>query len=951
MRHIMGYSPALLFTLFCALLSACSQPSSKTSRTPETSQLDIPYTRYTLENGLTLIVHEDHSDPIAHIDVTYHVGSAREEPGRSGFAHLFEHMMFQGSEHVADEEHFKIINEAGGQANGSTSQDRTNYYETVPSNYLETMLWLEADRMGFFLNGITQEKFEIQRATVKNEKKQNYGNRAYGRVYELTDKALYPQTHPYHWPTIGETEDLNNATYEDLRNFFLRWYSPNNATITVGGDVDTQDVLRLTKKYFGSIPKGPSVTDLTPSVPTLEANRYISYVDKNIRFPGLRITIPTIPSSHPDEAALQCLGDIMGGGKTSYLYQQFIATGKAMHLTSYNSSNELSGEFSFFALPFPNSNLTQFESELNTSLQQFTEDNITDQAIAKYKAGYEARFIHKLENVSGKVTRLAYNQTIHNDANHYKTIINNVMNLTADDVRRVYREYIQNKPAVILSVLSDENQQPAQADTFDALGLKPLTADPLKQEHKLSYTHPVDNFDRSKKPQPSEAKLAPPPNYWKHTLSNGMKVIATQTDELPITTLRLSLPGGGSADAVNMDKLGLSALTINLMNGATENYSEKDMSEALEQLGSSISFSSDDLRFHIVATTLTKNIDKTLVLLEEKLLRPAFLKNEFDVKKNQLIESVKSGTQDAGSTATQVFDTLLFGRNHVLGTTNADALPKIESLTLTDVKHFYQQFITPTNSELVVVGNLNKKSILKKITFLTDWEKAKQPEIALPKTPTHDKTTIYYVHKDSAEQAELRIGYLNDFVYEPTGDYYQCFLMNYIFGGNFNSRININLREDKGITYGIRSYCGAAEIPQPFAISGSVTTDKSSLAIRELLNEIERYKNEAISTDELSYLQNSIAQSDALKYESSSAKANLLGNILRFDIPKDFTQERQKIISELTQERIQGLANTFLHEDHMIIVLVGNKDIFLPELKNLGLPLVELDENGEVVTY
>lgn len=949
MQHIMSRSPALLTMLFCALLSACSQPSSKTNSMTDTSQLDIPYTKYTLENGLTLIVHEDHSDPIAHIDVTYHVGSAREELGRSGFAHLFEHMMFQGSEHVEDEEHFKIINEAGGQANGSTSQDRTNYYETVPSNYLETMLWLEADRMGFFLNGITQEKFEIQRATVKNEKKQNYGNRAYGRVYELTSKTLYPQTHPYHWPTIGETEDLNNATYEDLRNFFLRWYSPNNATITVGGDVDTQSVLRLTKKYFGSIPKGPDITDLTPSVPTLQADQYISYIDKNIRFPGLRITLPTVPSSHSDEAALQCLGDIIGGGKTSYLYQQFIATGKAMHLTSYNSSSELSGEFSFFALPFPNSNLTQFESELNQSLQQFSEEDITDQAIEKYKAGYEARFIHKLENVSGKVTRLAYNQTIHNDASHYKTIINNVMNLTADDVRRVYREYIQNKPAVILSVLSDENQQPAQADTFDVLGLKPLKADPLKQEQTLSYSRPVDNFDRSKKPRPSEAKLTPPPNYWEHTLSNGMKVISTQTDELPITTLRLSLPGGGSADAANMDKIGLSALTINLMNGATKNYSEKNMSEALEHLGSSISFSSDELRFHIVATSLTKNIDKTLTLLEEKLFRPAFLSSEFDVKKNQLVESVKSGTQDAGSTAAQVFDSLLFGRNHVLGTTNADALPKIESLTLDDVKHFYQQFITPVSGELVVVGNLNKKQILKKIAFLSEWHEGKQPEIAFPKTPNHDQTTVYYVHKDSAAQAELRIGYLNDFVYEPTGDYYQCFLMNYILGGNFNSRININLREDKGITYGIRSYCGAAEIPQPFAISGSVTTEKSALAIRELLNEIKRYKNKGISTDELSYLQNSIAQSDALKYESSSAKASLLGNILRFNIPKDFTQARQKIISELTQEHIQHFADKFLHENKMIIVLVGNKDIFLPELEKLNLPLMELDENGEVI--
>ena len=264
----------------------------------------IPYEKYELDNGLTLVVHEDHSDPLVHVDVTYHVGSAREELKKSGFAHFFEHMMFQGSENVADEEHFKIVSNAGGTLNGSTNLDRTNYYETVPSNQLELMLWLEADRMGFFLDAVTQEKFEIQRATVKNEKGQNYDNRPYGRWTEVKAEALYPYGHPYSWLTIGKLEDLDRVDVTDLKKFFMRWYGPNNATLTIGGAVNTKQVVEMVEKYFGVIPRGPEVESMKLPLVTLDGDRYVSYVDKNIRFPGLLFSFPTVPRYHPDEAAL-----------------------------------------------------------------------------------------------------------------------------------------------------------------------------------------------------------------------------------------------------------------------------------------------------------------------------------------------------------------------------------------------------------------------------------------------------------------------------------------------------------------------------------------------------------------------------------------------------------------------------------------------------------------------
>jgi zinc protease len=311
--------------MFLAVCSsaAYAQPKLVEKVTRKGSEIVIPYEKYQLPNGLTVIIHEDHSDPIVYTDVTYHVGSAREQEGRSGFAHFFEHMMFQGSEHVGDEQHFKIVTEAGGNLNGTTNTDRTNYFEVMPSNQLETALWLESDRMGFLLDSVTQKKFEVQRETVKNERGQNYDNRPYGIAGERINAALYPPSHPYSWLTIGYIEDLNRVDVNDLKKFFLRWYGPNNATLTVAGDVKVADVLKYAEKYFGSIPKGAEVKAQTVKPVVLDKDRYISYED-NIRLPQLSVVFPTIPSYHKDEAALDVLADILGGSKSSVFYKNIV---------------------------------------------------------------------------------------------------------------------------------------------------------------------------------------------------------------------------------------------------------------------------------------------------------------------------------------------------------------------------------------------------------------------------------------------------------------------------------------------------------------------------------------------------------------------------------------------------------------------------------------------------
>jgi len=436
--------PVILLLFFSTVAFAQTKLIEKVTKTGD--ELVIPYEKHVLANGLTLIIHEDHSDPLVHVDVTYHVGSAREELKKSGFAHFFEHMMFQGSENVADEEHFKIVTEAGGTLNGTTNRDRTNYFETVPSNQLEIMLWLEADRMGFFLDAVTQQKFEVQRATVKNEKGQNVDNRPYGPFRELNAAALYPYGHPYSWLTIGKLEDLDRVDVNDLKKFFLRWYGPNNATLTVGGDVNPTEVIAMVEKYYGVIPMGPKVEPMKLDAPVLDKNRYVSYLDKNIRFPAVIFTYPTVPRFHPDEAPLDCLAEILGTGKSSYFYKNFVKTQKAIQASVFNPASELAGEMSMFVLPFPGQTLGEFEKQVDQILIDFEAAGVTDADIEKFKADTESNMINSLASVSGKVSQLASYQTLKGNPNGIKNDLDRYLAITKEDVMRVFRKYVKNQP-------------------------------------------------------------------------------------------------------------------------------------------------------------------------------------------------------------------------------------------------------------------------------------------------------------------------------------------------------------------------------------------------------------------------------------------------------------------------------------------------------------------------
>lgn len=912
-------------------------------------EIVIPYKKYELDNGLTLIVHEDHSDPLVHVDVTYHVGSAREELKKSGFAHFFEHMMFQGSENVADEEHFKIITDAGGTLNGTTNRDRTNYFETVPSNQLETMLWLEADRMGFLLPAVTQEKFEVQRATVKNEKGQNYDNRPYGRFQEVNAEALYPYGHPYSWLTIGKLKDLDRVDVTDLKKFFLRWYGPNNATLTVGGDVDPERVVALTEKYFGNIQSGPEVEDMKLDPVSIDEDHYVSYVDNNIRFPALMFTYPTVPRFHPDEAPLDFLAQILGTGRSSYFYKKFVEPQKAIQASIFSPASELAGEFTMFVLPYPGQTLSDFETEMRGILDDFAKEGVSDEDLQKIKAEYEADFINGLASVSGKVSQLASYETFADNPNFIQQDLDRYRNVTKEDIMRVFNTYIKDKPAVIQSVLPNEDVAPAQADNFtpDTTGTSPY---PQADYAGLEYERPAgDNFDRTKRPEAGPAPLVSVPDFWETTLENGMDVIGTNYTEIPIVNLQLTINGGHRMDANDPKKAGLASLTASMMNESTENYTSEEISEELRKIGSSINISGGSNSTTMSIRTLKKNLDRTLELAEEILFRPAFDSTDFARLKKQQIEGIQSTYKSPAAIAGQVYDRLLYGDEHINSVPASGIEETVERITVDDVKAFYQSYYSPNISELVVVGDVGQQAIMDKLAFLKNWESKEVTIPDLPEAKTVQPGRIYLVDKANAPQSEIRIGYVTNMDYDATGEYYKSTLMNYPLGGAFNSRINLNLREDKGWTYGARSYFSSGDEPGPFTASAGVKADATDGAVNEFMKEISGYYEDGITAEEVTFMRNSIGQRDAREYETPWQKAGFLREIVHYDLDKSFVDEQRDIIENITQDEINALAKKHLNPGRMVIIVVGDAGAHREKLEALGYDVVDVSEKGDII--
>ncbi|MFQ3209945.1 MAG: zinc protease, partial [Colwellia sp.] len=679
-----------------ALLFACSSQeiaplplgvSLVETVTAQQDILNIPFKKYKLANGLTVILHQDNSDPLVHVDVTYHVGSAREQLGKSGFAHFFEHMMFQGSQNVADEQHFKVVTQSGGDLNGTTNSDRTNYFQTVPKNQLEKMLWLESDRMGFLLEAITPEKFEIQRATVKNERGQNVDNRPYGRLNETVNQMIFPREHPYSWPVIGYLSDLDRGTVTDLKEFFSRWYGPNNAVVTIGGDIDEAQTLAWVNKYFGNLNAGPVVENIAKTSVSIEENRYYSFSD-NVSLPLLYISFPTVYGMHEDEPALDVLANILGSGPTSLLYKNLVKSGVAVQAGASHPCRELACQMSFYALPNPQQGLSlvKIEKVINDTLTEFEQRGVNDQDLLKTKVGIETSTIYGLQSVSGKVSSLAHYQTMLGDANYTEQQVARYNSVTKADVMRVFKQYIQGKGAAVLSIVPQGQEALiAKANNFTLTDV----SNPVElAQLDTPIMKNTSDFDRSIMPSSKANPQITVPSLWREKFDNGIKIIATKNSETPTVSLLLSIDGGVLLDSV--DKAGLASLTASLMNEGTTIHSKEKLSNELAILGSNISIGAGGRNTYIKVSSLVKNLDATLALMNEMMFKPKFAQDDFDRVKNQLIQGLEQGNKDASTLASNALKQVTYGKGNRFGLPDSGTISTVSAITLADVKAFYQ---------------------------------------------------------------------------------------------------------------------------------------------------------------------------------------------------------------------------------------------------------------------
>ncbi|QKJ32769.1 insulinase family protein [Mucilaginibacter mali] len=916
--------------------------------TQKGTELVIPYEKYVLPNGLTVILHEDHSDPVVHVDVTYHVGSAREQVGKSGFAHFFEHMMFEGSDHAHKGIHDKITLGNGGTNNGSTNNDRTNYYETEPKNVLEQCIWLEADRMGFLLGQVTQDRFEVQRATVKNERGQNYDNRQYGLVGQYTNKNLYPYGHPYSWLTIGYIEDLNRSNVNDLKNFFMRWYSPNNATLTIGGDINPQATMKMVEKYFGAIPRGPEVKPVVVEPVHLTADRYVSYTDNYARLPLLSITYPTVKDYDKDMVPLDCLAEILGQGKNSVLYQTMVKKQQALQASAFGDQAELAGVMTFRFVPVPGKTLADMEGMFRAALDTFERRGVTDEDLAKFKGSVQSNFVNGLQSVSGKVSQLAQFQTFTGNPNKTAELIKMYNSVTKADVMRVYNTYIKNKNSVIVSVLTKTgNVSPAKPDNYTVDTTHYVA--PNYGYDKLKYVKAKDNFNRAITPPLGPVPVVKTPVFWRKDIA-GAQVIGVPNTEIPLVTFSLTMPGGHLSDAKDMSKAGLASFFASMMNEDTKNYTAEKFSIELQKLGSRVSVGSGTDGTTFSVQSLKSNFGKTMALLQERIFNPKFTQQAFDLNKKQKLEAFKSQKAAPASIAPVVYDKINYGPDNVLGVSAGGTEKTVANITLADIENYCKNYITSNGAKVVIVGDITEAEALAQLAFL-DKLPNKKIDLQIPGPAVSvGKTKIYLIDVPKAAQTQFYVGYGTDLHYSPIGDSYLTVLANYPLGGDFTSRLNTYLRETKGWTYGASSRFTNDKYSGEFTFSSGIRAPSTDSALVALIDGINSYNSTGPTADEVSFLKKAIGQGNALRYETGAQKASFASRLLNYNLQPNYLEQQAAILKNVTAAQLKAISNKYIPTDKLNILLVGDKARILPDLKKHNYELIELDADGNMIS-
>jgi len=910
-----------MLLVLIALLFAGQAPAQQSLPfSPE--DIDIPYQKFTLDNGLRVLIHEDHKAPIVAVNVWYHVGSKNEKPGKTGFAHLFEHLMFNGSEHYNDD-YFQALERVGGtDLNGTTNGDRTNYFQNVPVAALDQVLFLESDRMGHLLGAIDQAKLDEQRGVVQNEKRQGE-NQPYGRQFDLITKAMYPEGHPYSWTTIGEMEDLNAASLEDVEEWFKTYYGPANAVIAIAGDIDPDTVLEKVRKYFGDIPSGPTIARQEVNIPIRLSDTRQTYED---RVPEARVTMVwnTPQDGSREGVALDLAASILGSGKNSRLYKKLVYEDQiASNANAFQWSREIAGNFIVQANAKPGTSIEELETKINEILATFRVEGPTEQELQRAKASVFSGFIKGIERIGGfggKSDILASNEVYFKNPEYYKTYLHMVEKITTQEIHAAIQQRLGK-------------------------GKHTLIARPFPE-----YSTTESDVDRSQGlPGLGEPAVAKFPAQQTATLSNGLKVVLAQRPGVPTMVMRLLFDAGYSAD--QFGKPGTAALAMNMIDEGTEKMDALEINEQLQLLGASLSAYSDLDASYISMNTLKPSLAGSLDLLAEVVQRPAFPEQDFNRLKDQQLAQIQREKATPIQMALRVMPKFLYGEEHPysLPLTGSGYEATVRDINRDDVVNFYENWIRPNNATLMVVGDISLDELTAELEArFKNWKQGKQPRknISTVKAKTGGK--IYLMDRPESQQSVIIGGHL----VAPYGDISEIArqtMMN-VLGGEFTSRLNMNLREDKHWAYGAFSFIQDAKGQRPFIAYAPVQTDKTKESVQEIVKELTDITGpRPITEAEFEKTNTNTVLQLPGQWETNNAVMSSLVEQIKYDLPADYFQTYDRRVRQLELDDVRQLTKNTIHSDDLSFFIVGDKEKILPGLQELGMEIVPVDPDGNPI--
>ncbi len=909
-----------VLALVCCLLTAAAVFGAAPPATvADLSSIQVPYTKQVLDNGLTVIVHEDHKAPIVAVNIWYHVGSKNEPDRRSGFAHLFEHLMFNGSENFNDD-YFQVLERVGAtDMNGTTSEDRTNYFQNVPTSAVDLALWMESDRMGHLVGAIDQAKLDEQRGVVQNEKRQG-DNQPYSIAEELVTKSTWPASHPYAHTVIGSMDDLNAASLDDVKEWFKTYYGPSNAVLVIAGDITAENAFNLARKYFGDIPPGPPVAHQEQWVAKRTGEQRQIAMD---RVPQPRLyMIWNVPGwGTPDSDALDLVSDLLASGKNSRLYKRLVYDDQiATDVSAYLDAREIAGQFVIQVTARQGEDLNKVEKVVREELNGLLAKGPSQHELDRVRTQYIASFVRGIERIGGfggKSDILARSQVYAGSPDAWRSSLERVAAFTPPAIQRAADRWLSDGVYVL-----------------DILPYGTLKAD-------------ANGADRSSVPKTGTPPVPQFPALSRATLSNGLDVVVAERHSVPVVDLELYVDAGYAADQFALP--GTASLAMAMLDEGTDKRDALQISDDLAMLGARLRTGSNLDQSYVSMTSLHSTLDQALQLYSEVILDPAFPKADFERLRKQQIATVQREKSQPIQMALRVFPGLLYGKGHAYGNplTGSGTEESVAKIQRDDLVKFHDTWFKPNNATLVVVGDTTLAEIQPKLEKLFGgWKKGDVPTKNIARVELAPKPVVYLVDKPGAQQSVIFAGHVAPPKANPQEISIEA--MNTVLGGAFISRLNMNLREDKHWSYGAGSFLYSASGQRPFIAYAPVQTDKTKESMQEIRNELHGIVTDRpVTPEELNMAVSNLTLQLPGSWETISNVANSVGEIVRFGLPDDYWQLYGSRVKEVDLQQMKSAATAVVHPQNLVWVVVGDLEKIEPGIRELGFGEIHhLDADG-----